>query len=248
LTNQSENTVNSFQPQAQRGGTFLGLVLGVLLGLGISLAVAVYVTKVPIPFVDRGVSGSVEADKAEMVRNKNWDPNAAVVKVEPPKDLAGINLPEGVDPPPIPSDSANASDADIPAPAVTADPLGALALAKLDGQSSAAAEASAAVVSPPESPAAPAVKPATPVGSDKEKGETTYVIQAGAYVNVNDAESQRAKLAIMGVDARVSVTEKDGVKYYRVRSAPFRDRAPAQATAKRLTQAGVENTLIVLKR
>ena len=94
--------------------------------MGISLAVAVYVTKVPIPFVDRGVSGSVEADKAEMVRNKNWDPNAAVVKVEPPKDLAGINLPEGVDPPPIPSDSANASDADIPAPAVTADPLGAL--------------------------------------------------------------------------------------------------------------------------
>ena len=101
--------MNSFQPEAQRGGTFLGLVLGVLLGLGISLAVAVYVTKVPIPFVDRGVSGSVEADKAEMVRNKNWDPNAAVVKVEPPKDLAGINLPEGVDPPPIPSDSANAS-------------------------------------------------------------------------------------------------------------------------------------------
>ena len=134
--------MNNLKPQAQQGGTFLGLVIGVLLGLGISLAVAVYVTKVPIPFVDRGVAGSAEADKAEMARNNNWNPNAAVITVEPPKNLACVTLPEGVDPPPIPSDAVS-SDADIPAPAVMADPLGTLALAKLDGQSSDAAEASA---------------------------------------------------------------------------------------------------------
>ena len=252
--------MNNLKPQAQQGGTFLGLVIGVLLGLGISLAVAVYVTKVPIPFVDRGVAGSAEADKAEMARNKNWNPNAAVITVEPPKNLAGVALPEVVDPPPIPSDAVS-SDADIPAPAVMADPLGTLALAKLDGQSSDAAEASANTGTnqsgdagggaPSTEPAAVVRAPApapTPVQSSESKGVTAYIIQAGAFTDVNDAEAQRAKLAIMGVDVRVSVTEKDGVKYFRVRSGPFRDKASAQATSKRLTQAGVDNTVMTIKR
>ena len=75
-----------------------------------------------------------------------------------------------------------------------------------------------------------------------------YIIQAVAFTDVNDAEAQRAKLAIMGFDVRVSVTEKDGVKYFRVRSGPFRDKASAQATSKRLTQAGVDNTVMTIKR
>ena len=252
--------MNNLKPQAQQGGTFLGLVMGVLFGLFISLAVAVYVTKVPIPFVDRGVVGSAEADKAEMARNKNWNPNAAVITVEPPKNLAGVTLPEGVDPPPIPSDAVS-SDSDIPAPAVMADPLGTLALAKLDGQSSDTAEASAntganqsgdaggdaRITEPAAVVRAPAPKPAA-AQSSKSKGVTAYIIQAGAFTDVNDAEAQRAKLAIMGVDVRVSVTEKDGVKYFRVRSGAFRDKASAQATAKRLTQAGIDNTVMTIKR
>ena len=250
--------MNNLKPQAQQGGTFLGLVIGVLLGLGISLAVAVYVTKVPIPFVDRGVAGSAEADKAEMARNKNWNPNAAVITVEPPKNLAGVTLPEGVDPPPIPSDAVS-NDSDIPAPAVMADPLGTLALAKLDGQSSDAAEANANTGADQSGDAgggAPSTEPAAvvrapapaPAQSGESKGVTAYIIQAGAFTDVNDAEAQRAKLAIMGVDVRVSVTEKDGVKYFRVRSGAFRDKASAQATAKRLTQAGVDNTVMTIKR
>jgi len=38
------------------------------------------------------------------------------------------------------------------------------------------------------------------------------------------------------------------VKYFRVRSGAFRDKASAQATAKRLTQAGVDNTVMTIKR
>ena len=254
--------MNNVKPQAQQGGTFLGLVIGVLLGLGISLAVAVYVTKVPIPFVDRDVTGSAEADKAELARNKNWNPNAAVITVEPPKNLVGVTLPEGVDPPPIPSDAAT-SEVDILAPAVMADPLGTLARAKLDGQSSDAAEASANTSANQSSDtdgnegstdsvavatASVPTPTAAPPKSGDSKGVTTYIIQAGAFTDVNDAEAQRAKLAIMGVDVRVSVTEKDGVKYFRVRSGAFRDKAAAQATAKRLTQAGVDNTVMTIKR
>ena len=36
--------------EKQRGGTLLGVIIGALVGLGAALAVAVYVTKVPVPF------------------------------------------------------------------------------------------------------------------------------------------------------------------------------------------------------
>jgi cell division protein FtsN len=140
-----------------------------------------------------------------------------------------------------------------------------LALAKLDGQSSDAAEASAntganqsgdaggdaggdaRITEPAAVVRAPAPRPGS-AQSSESKGVTAYIIQAGAFTDVNDAEAQRAKLAIMGVDVRVSVTEKDGVKYFRVRSGAFRDKASAQATAKRLTQAGIDNTVMTIKR
>ena len=38
----------------QRGGTILGLFFGMVLGLGAALAVAVYVTQVPVPFLSKG--------------------------------------------------------------------------------------------------------------------------------------------------------------------------------------------------
>ena len=60
----------------QRGGTFLGLIIGVVIGLGAALAVAVYVTKVPVPFVNKGQTRSADQDAAEAKKNKGWDPNA----------------------------------------------------------------------------------------------------------------------------------------------------------------------------
>ena len=38
----------------QRGGTILGFIIGVVFGLASALAVAIYVTKVPVPFVNKG--------------------------------------------------------------------------------------------------------------------------------------------------------------------------------------------------
>ena len=69
------HTNSLYSTARQRGGTFLGLVLGVLIGLFAALAVAVYVTKVPIPFSKRNntVMGSIEQEQA---KNQDWDPNA----------------------------------------------------------------------------------------------------------------------------------------------------------------------------
>jgi len=39
--------------RAQRGGFVVGLIVGLLVGLGLALAVALYVTKAPVPFINK---------------------------------------------------------------------------------------------------------------------------------------------------------------------------------------------------
>jgi cell division protein FtsN len=60
----------------QYGGTVLGLIIGLVLGLAISLGVAVYVTKVPLPFMNKAQTRNADQDAAELQKNKDWDPNA----------------------------------------------------------------------------------------------------------------------------------------------------------------------------
>ena len=60
----------------QHGGTVLGLIIGLVLGLAISLGVAVYVTKVPLPFMNKAQTRNADQDAAEVQKNKDWDPNA----------------------------------------------------------------------------------------------------------------------------------------------------------------------------
>ena len=53
-----------------------------------ALAVAVYVTKVPVPFMNKGQSRSAEQDAAEAKKNKDWDPNAPLYGKNPAKPAA----------------------------------------------------------------------------------------------------------------------------------------------------------------
>jgi cell division protein FtsN len=50
----------------QRGSTIVGFIAGLVLGLAVALGVAVYVTKVPIPFLHQ--SPSRTADRTRMNR------------------------------------------------------------------------------------------------------------------------------------------------------------------------------------
>ncbi len=69
--------------RSQRGGFVMGLIVGLLAGLALALAVALYVTKTPIPFVNKVQQRTPEQDAAEAERNKNWDPNAALANKPP---------------------------------------------------------------------------------------------------------------------------------------------------------------------
>ena len=216
----------------QAGGTALGLVLGILIGLAGALAVAVYVTKVPVPFVDRGVSGTPGQDAEEAKKNQNWDPNGLLGGVSKPSNMVPL------EPVAVPQTFGD-GDSPLEAPAVSSDPLGDLARAKMAGDDvsvSSRVESTAT----PKAPVAAAV-----MGTDTKMN---FYVQAGAFATVDEAESQRARLAIMGVDVRVRTTVLDGKTLHRVRSGPYRDRDDANGVRERLKQAGVTSSLVAIRR
>lgn len=211
----------------QRGNLVLGLIIGVVIGLAAALAVAVYVTKVPVPFMNKGQNRTADQDAAEARKNKDWDPNAPLYGKNPARPAPAAS--GAVTTPPVAAASAPKGAASAPKaaenkPAVTGgDPLGDLARAK--------------------AAAAPAPVPAT-AGADP----FLYFIQAGAFRTPEDAEAQRAKLSLIGLEAKVTEREQSGRTVYRVRIGPFERKEEADRQKERLEAGGVEAALVRQQR
>jgi len=216
----------------QRGGTVLGFIIGVVFGLAAALAVAVYVTKVPVPFVNKGQSRSADQDAAEAKKNKDWDPNAPLYGKNPAK-------------PAVPAAAASA-----PAPPAASAPV---AVAKPDTAKPDVPKPEA--TKPDAAVAKPAAASADPLGDlAKAKSSTSaaepfvYFVQAGAFRTPEDAESQRAKLSLSGVEAKVTEREQSGRAVFRVRVGPFDKKEDAEKTKEKLDGAGMDTALVRVQR
>ena len=207
----------------QRGGTILGFILGVVVGLGIAFGVAVYVSKLPMPFL-KGVDGqrpatgaSARGDINSPLGGKAPLPAPTAPQTAPAAPAASAASAPAA--PPAPAAAPGAQTSPVTAPAVSADPLGDLAQAQLKAEAAKqAAQASSAGVN--------------------------YFVQVGAFRNRADAEAQRAKLAMLNLQARVSEREQNGLPMFRVRLGPFAERADAEQTQRNLRDAGMDASLV----
>ncbi|MEJ5991996.1 SPOR domain-containing protein [Ramlibacter sp. PS3R-8] len=212
----------------QRGNVIIGIIIGIVLGLAAALAVAVYVTKVPIPFLNKGPSRSAEQDAAETRKNQNWDPNAPLYGKNPAKPLPPA---PGVATPPAAPPAARASESVLPGRQDAAKPKGA---------------------EPPAVAGRPA--PADPLGdlaAARAAGGSDpfmYFVQAGAFRTSEDAEAQRAKLSLMGIEARVTERDQAGRQVYRVRVGPFTSKDDADRQKEKLDAGGFETALVRVQR
>jgi cell division protein FtsN len=210
----------------QRGGTFVGFIVGVIVGLASALVVAVYVTKVPVPFMNKGQTRNADQDEAEAKKNKNWDPNAPLYGKNPAKSASdpasASSAPADNTPVVAPTPAASKPAADKKPddkkaeakPAVSADPLGDLAKAK--------------------------------AGSGDDA--FVYFVQLGAYRTMEDAESERAKLSLSGIETKISEREQSGRTVYRVRVGPFDKKEDGERSKEKLDKAGLETALVRVQR
>lgn len=75
-----------------------------------------------------------------------------------------------------------------------------------------------------------------------------YVIQVAAYRTQADADAEKAKLALLGMESRIEkVTIDNKDTYYRVRVGPEKSLAKAHTLMARLEQNGVQAVLMKLK-
>jgi cell division protein FtsN len=73
-------------------------------------------------------------------------------------------------------------------------------------------------------------------------------VQAGAFRTPEDAEQQRAKLVLMGMQPRVSDREQSGRMVYRVRLGPFDKKEDADKAKVKLDSSGIEAALVRVQK
>jgi cell division protein FtsN len=223
MTLQSSSN-RGFAKARQRGGFAVGLIVGLLIGLALALGVALYVTKVPVPFVNKVPQRTAGQDAAETEKNKNWDPNSPLYGKNPAKPASGAAA--------MPTAPVVAGPASAAAPA--AKPL-----------SPAAARDPAAILS---GAAAGASAPRAAASASAGADPFSYFVQAGAYGKTEDAEQQRARLAMMGMEAKLTEREQSGRTVFRVRVGPFDKKDDAEAAKSKLGDAGIESALVRVQR
>ncbi len=214
---------------SQRGGTLFGVIGGVLLGLVVAAAVAVYVTKSPMPFVDRASRGP---DPSIPDPGFAPDPNRSLYG----RDAAAGLAPSGpvtIAPPPVTGAPPPATSGESPR---GGDALGAFMAGLPDRSSSAPASPPTAALSQ-AGRAGAADRPTTaPAGR--------YVLQVGSYRVLEDAEALKARLAFLGFDVRLQQAQVNGVLVNRVQVGPYAKLDDMNRARARLAENKVDATVV----
>lgn len=205
----------------QSGGTLLPFITGLVVGLAVALAAAVYVTRASLPFMNRFAPRPSSAASGAA----DWNPNKAIAGASAPTPADGGN---------VPADAASA-------------PLSPKALAALGRPAPGVLHPG--VPQAPGDKATPGPAPApAPASHPAPPSNVQYVVQIGAYGNRTDAESQRAKVALSGLEAHIDERQVGGQTLYRVRVGPFAASDQADKAQKTLKDNGIESAMVKIPR
>lgn len=195
--------------RGQRGSMALGIMLGIVIGLAVAVAVAIFVTRAPLPFVNKVARGG----------DRIVEPKSPAEAPDPNRPSAARQRP-----------AADAQSAAAPRPSA---------------ESAGGAPAPAASAAQGDrSSAGPAPASSSGDGGESSAERTLYVLQAGAFRLADDADSMKAKLALIGLEARVQPAEVNGQRVYRVRIGPYVHLDDLNRARARLEENGIESSVV----
>lgn len=213
----------------QQGGTVLGLIIGLIIGLGIALGVAVTINNTPIPFTNK----VTRQDRNAANGGAAVDPNKPLYGNKTAAKEAAKNF---VKEAPAEKQAALASEAKADGKAPVVD---------LSSTAKKKTEVKTVEVSPAEARDAVKEVAAKPDNADEK---WSYYLQAGAFRDVIDAENTRAKLALMGVEAKVTERQSENGTLYRVRIGPFAQLDAMNRVRGKLSDSGVDAAVVRVAR
>lgn len=211
------------------GSTLLGIMVGLILGLVAAVAVALFVTQVPMPFHDKASRDPARTLLPD-VRNAP-DPNIG---------LYGKNaLPDATPMMPPPSPIPGQPD---PSASRSGDNLGDLIATLVEG----AKTPSAPDAKPSNGAVIPGVtEPSSaPAAGDSSATQGRYFLQAGAFRSEPDAESRKAQILLLGLPAHVQQAQVGGSTINRVRVGPFDGLDVMNRARAQLGSQKIESTVV----
>ena len=221
----------------QRGNTLTGFIIGLIIGLGIAVAVALTITKGATPFTDKSGKLGRPADPA---------PGDAA---DPNKPLYGNREAARAANRALAAKEEKAAQAPVvrpapkPAPEADADPLG-----KVIASLKEPADRHGLSTTPPPvraaAPGADAAAAAAVTAPASGEDRFTYYLQAGAFREMSDAESTRAKLALLGFEAAISDRNSDSGVLHRVRVGPYAQVEAMNKARAKLLDSGVDVAIV----
>lgn len=237
----------SSRSSGQGGSTIYGLLAGLLLGLVVAAVVAFYVTKAPVPFVDRAGRAPAPATSPLQTATQGSvnlpDPNRALQNANLTPPDTRIQLPST----PAPADNTGPIAA-LPAPGQTPAPAPAPATPAANGNGD---DLGALIASLPSrtssarpSDAAPAPAPAALPKPANGAAASAYFLQIGSFQVLEDAEALRARMLLLGLPVQIQRAEVNGLQVNRVRVGPYTQLADMNRTRARLTEENVSSTVV----
>lgn len=213
------------------GGTLIGLFIGLVIGVLAAAGVVWYIFKTPMPFTNKGQPSP-----------------------QPPVAAA---------PPAAPATAPTPAAAPMALPGKPGDPIPQAGdkprfdfYKILPGNSDAAPDPKQADQKQVDANKAKSEKDkAEKDKADKEKSEKDkndkehalkepVYLQTGSYQNAADADGQKAKLAMMGVEASVQQVMLQDKVWYRVRLGPFKKAEEVNAMRSDLSKQGIEANIV----
>lgn len=232
--------ISQRQMSRQTGGTFLGFVLGLIVALSIAVVVALYITRSPTPFVAKGGAGGDTSASASVIAPAGqFDPNRILQGKSPGQAVSPAvgNAAPAADAKPVAPSGLYQEPQIVEVPAVNTAQTPAPAAPSVVH----AVSPAPAVPAPPAQAQTAQAAPATPGATDANTG---FFLQIGAYKTSQDAQQQRAKLALQGFESTVTQRDSGGVTYYRVRIGPFAKFDEMSSARQQLSNAGIDSAVI----
>lgn len=205
------------------GGTLIGLFIGLVIGVLAAAGVVWYIFKTPMPFANKAQPSPQPPVAAP-------PPAAAAAPAAAPMALPG----KPGDPIPQAGDKPRFDFYKI-----------------LPGNSDAAPEPKPADQKQVDAGKSKSEKDkADKEKSEKDKADKEHALkepvylQTGSYQNAADADGQKAKLAMMGVEASVQQVMLQDKVWYRVRLGPFKKAEELNAVRSDLSKQGIEANIV----
>ncbi len=186
----------------QRGSVIIGLMIGVLLGLAIAVAVAIFVTRAPLPFVNKATRTAAGLSEPKSVADMP-DPNRALASRARGSDSTGSPRAAGEVqsppasaslPPPAEVGSGSSTQGDTPErPANPEPPLYALQVGAFRMADDAESMKGKLALIGLEARVLPA----------EVNGQRVYRVRIGPYLRTDDVNRAKTRLEENGIEASV---------------------------------------------